>query len=254
MLGFGTHTLNGEACIAALCHALSSGYRLIDTAKIYGNESSVGQGIKKSGINRDRLCLTSKLWLEDAGFESTKAAFQTSLQNLDTDYLDLYLIHRPHGDLKGTWLAMEELYLAGKIKAIGVSNFTLPQIEELMTYATIKPVMNQVETHVFFQQEQFRRELEQQGIQLQTWSPFAERRNNLFTNETLTNIAKKHRKSIAQVCLRWHYQRGIVSIPRSSSATHIEQNLEIFDFYLSEAELEKIKTLDLNRTQFPEWS
>lgn len=253
ILGFGTNTLNddiGERCVA---EAISVGYRLIDTATIYGNEASVGAGIKKSGIKRKELFITSKLWVDDSGYESTLKAFETSLGKLGTDYLDLYLIHRPRGDVKGTWQAMEELYKEGKIKAIGVSNFDPDQLEELMAYASVKPVINQIETHVFFQQKDSYPFLKENDIQIEAWSPFAAGRNDIFSNEILAEIGKRFDKSIAQVCLRWHYQRGVVAIPRSSQKAHMIENLDIFDFELSKKDMKTIAKLDLNITQFPEW-
>jgi 2,5-diketo-D-gluconate reductase A len=253
MLGFGTNSLNDAVCVRCVSDALSAGYRLVDTATIYGNEQYVGEGIKKSGVNRQELFITTKLWVDDSGYESTKEAFQTSLDKLGLDYLDLYLIHRPRGDVKGSWKAMEELYKEGKIKAIGVSNFEPHQIDELMTYATIRPMVNQIETHVFFQQHTAYDYLKKSDIQMEAWSPFAAGRNNIFSNQILADIGKKYNKSIAQVCLRWHYQRGIVSIPRSSQKVHIIENLDIWDFELDQTDLHTIAAMDLNRTQFPEW-
>ncbi len=254
LLGFGTNTLTQDVGIRCVADAISVGYRLIDTAHVYGNEEAVGAGIKKSGIDRKELFITSKLWVDDSGYEGTKKAFQTSIDKLGTDYLDLYLIHRPRGDVKGTWKAFEELYEAGKIRAIGVSNFEPDQLADLMSYAKIKPANNQIETHVFFQEHVNYESLKGRGIQMQAWSPFAAGRNGIFSNPTLAEIAKKHGKSIAQVCLRWHFQRGIVAIPRSSQKAHMIENLDIFDFELDAADLQKIGPLDLNRTQFPEWS
>lgn len=253
MLGFGTNTLRGAIGVQSVSDAISVGYRLIDTAHIYGNEESVGEGIKQSGINREELFVTSKLWVDDAGYESTKKAFQTSLDKLDMEYLDLYLIHRPRGDIKGTWKAMEALYEEGKIKAIGVSNFSPKQLEELMTYATIKPMVNQIETHVFFQQGNSYDYLKKSGIQMEAWSPFAAGRNDVFNNQILADIGKSYGKSNAQVSLRWHFQRGIVAIPRSRQKAHMIENLDIFDFELSESDMKAIAKLDLNSTQFPEW-
>jgi 2,5-diketo-D-gluconate reductase A len=254
LLGFGTNTLKDEICIRSVSDAISLGYRLIDTARIYGNEEAVGEGIRKSGIEREKLFLTSKLWVDDSGFESTKKAFETSVGKLGTEYLDLYLIHRPRGDVKGSWLAMEELYAEGRIRAIGLSNFEPHQIDELMTYAEVEPAVNQIETHVFFQQSEAHEYLKSRGIQSEAWSPFAAGRNGIFTNETLAAIGEKYGKSNAQVSLRWLYQRGIVAIPRSSSHAHRMENLDIYDFQLSETDMQTIETLDLNVTQFPEWS
>ena len=252
-LGFGTNTLNDEVGTHSVADAISVGYRLIDTANIYGNEAAVGAGIKKSGIKREELFVTSKLWVDDAGYESTKKAYQTSLDKLGLGYLDLYLIHRPRGDYKGSWKAMEELYQAGKIKAIGVSNFEPEQLADLMKGSKIKPVINQIETHVFFQEHNLYDALKKEKVQHEAWSPFAAGRNNIFSNPTLAEIGKKHNKSIAQVCLRWHFQRGVVAIPRSHNKAHMVENLNIFDFELDKKDLQTIATLDLNKTQFPEW-
>ena len=253
MLGFGTNTLKGPTCERCVSDAISVGYRLIDTAKVYGNEESVGAGIKQSGIKREKLFITSKLWVDDYGYESTKKAFETTLNLLGIEYLDLYLIHRPRGDVKGSWKAMEELYEEGLIRAIGVSNFEPEQIDDLMVNAKIKPAINQIETHVFFQQHKAYKALQAYDIQMEAWSPFAAGRNGIFTNQILADIGLKYNKSIAQVCLRWHYQRGIVAIPRSSQKAHMIENLEIFDFELAETDLQTIAKLDLNITQFPEW-
>ncbi len=252
-LGFGTNTLGGPVAAQCVADAISVGYRLIDTAHVYGNEEAVGAGIKKSGINREELFITSKLWVDDSGYEGTKKAFQTSIGKLGLDYLDLYLIHRPRGDVKGSWKAMEELYEAGKIRAIGVSNFEPGQLDELLSYARIKPVINQIETHVFFQEHIAYDYLSNTEVRMEAWSPFAAGRNGIFSNPTLAAIGQKHRKSIAQVCLRWHFQRGIVAIPRSSQKAHMIENLDIFDFELDSSDLKTISTLDLNKTQFPEW-
>lgn len=254
MLGFGTYGLSGELCQQSVAAAIASGYRLLDTAKIYGNEEAVGKGIKQSGIDRKKLFITSKLWVDDAGYENAKKGFEETLRKLGLEYLDLYLIHRPRGDVKGSWKAMEELYKAGKIKAIGISNFDPAQVVDLLSYAQIKPVINQIETHAYFQQANDYNVLKQHNIQMQAWAPFAEGRNGLFTNEVLTQIAKKHGKTTAQVSLRWHYQRGIVAIPRSSQKAHIIENLDIFNFKLDNGDMKAIEKLDLNRTQFPEWS
>lgn len=254
ILGFGTYGLSGDVCVNSVKDAIGLGYRLIDTAKVYGNEKEVGLAIKQSGIDRKKLFVTSKLWVDDAGYENAKKGFEATLAKLGLDYLDLYLIHRPRGDVKGTWKAMEELYREGKIKAIGISNFDSNQVAELLSYAQVKPAINQIETHAYFQQEQARKDLEIHNIQLEAWAPFAEGRNGLFTNETFIEIAKKHKKTVAQVNLRWHYQRDIISIPRSSQKGHISENLNIFDFKLDENDMKAIAKLDLDRTQFPEWT
>lgn len=254
ILGFGTLYLNGSEGERCVAEAISLGYRLIDTATIYGNEAAVGAGIKLSGIKREELFVTSKLWVDDSGYESTKRAFETSLNKLGLEYLDLYLIHRPRGDVKGSWKAMVELYNQGKIRAIGVSNFEPKQLLDLMADSNVKPAVNQIETHAYFQQPQLYDALKLHGVQTEAWAPFAEGRNGLFTNPTLIQIGAKYNKTAAQVSLRWLYQRGIVAIPRTSQKAHMIENLTIFDFTLSESDMTTISTLDLNTTQFPEWS
>jgi 2,5-diketo-D-gluconate reductase A len=253
ILGFGTLYLNGDLGVRCVADAISLGYRLIDTAKVYENEEAVGTGIKKSGINREELFVTSKIWVDDYGYETGKKAFQTALDKLGLDYLDLYLLHRPRGDIKGAWQAMEDLYEEGKIKAIGVSNFENNHLDELMTYAKVKPAVNQIESHAFFQQDKANQALKKYGIQMEAWSPLAQGRNGHFTNETLAEIGKKYGKNNAQVSLRWHYQRGVVIIPRTSKKEHMIENLNIFDFKLDKSDMKKIDPLDLNITQFPEW-
>ncbi len=253
VLGFGTLYLNGEVGEKCVAEAISLGYRLIDTATIYGNEEAVGAGIRKSGIDRKELFVTSKLWVDDSGYENAKKAFQTSLDKLGLDYLDLYLIHRPRGDIRGSWKAMESLYNKGKIRAIGVSNFETSHLKDLMSYAKIKPVVNQIESHAFFQQDRANETLRQYGLQMEAWSPLAQGRNGHFTNGTLAAIGKKYNKTNAQVSLRWHYQRGIVTIPRTSQKAHMSENLNIFDFELDETDMKTIASLDLDITQFPEW-
>lgn len=254
ILGFGTLYLNGEVGERCVADAISLGYRLLDTAKVYGNEEAVGAGIRLSGIKREELFVTSKLWVDDSGYENAKKAFDISLKKLGTDYLDLYLIHRPRGDVKGSWKAMEELNAAGRIKAIGVSNFDEQQLKDLIANSKVKPVINQIETHAFFQEKIAYDYLKKYGVQMEAWSPFAEGRNGLFTNTAVAEIGKKYNKTVAQVCLRWHYQRGIVAIPRSSQKAHMKENLEIFDFKLDESDMMKISKIDLNTSQFPEWT
>ncbi|WP_281631485.1 aldo/keto reductase [Flavobacterium luteolum] len=254
ILGFGTYGLSGEVCVKSVTEAIAQGYRLIDTAKVYGNEKEVGLAIKQSGIDRKKLFVTSKLWVDDAGYQNTKKGFEETLAKLGLEYLDLYLIHRPRGDVKGTWKAMEELHNEGKIKAIGISNFDSKQLAELLSYAQIKPAINQIETHAFFQQENDHKELKAHNIQLEAWAPLAEGRHGLFTNEAFIAIGKKHNKTVAQINLRWLYQRDIIAIPRSSQKSHIIENLNIFDFKLDEQDMKIISKLDLDRTQFPEWS
>lgn len=254
-LGLGTMTLKGDLGVRCVADAISLGYRLIDTAMIYDDEAPVGEGIRQSGIRREELFITSKLWKSDMGYENAKAGFQTSIDKLKVDYLDLYLIHRPSGgDWKGSWRAMEELYHEGKIKAIGMSNADVAQMNDLISNFDVKPAIHQIETHAFFQEGSAHDYLKQHGVQMEAWAPFAEGRHGLFANDSLSAIAKKHGKTVAQVCLRWHFQRGVVAIPRSSQRAHIAENVNIFDFSLDDSDLASISPLDMNSTQFPEWS
>nr|WP_304429360.1 aldo/keto reductase [uncultured Acetatifactor sp.] len=251
MLGFGVFQIaDADICEQAVYDALMTGYRLIDTAAVYGNEEAVGRAIKRSGIPREELFITTKLWVQDAGYEKTKKAFETSLSNLQLDYLDLYLIHRPFGDYYGAWRAMEELYEAGKIRAIGLSNFGSDRLVDLVMNNKVVPAVNQVECHPFFQQKAAFALMEEYQIQPEAWAPFAEGQKNLFTNEMLSSIGKKYGKSAAQVVLRWNYQRGVVTIPKSIHKDRMEQNISIFDFSLTEEEMEKISTLDEGVTLF----
>ncbi|WP_254064381.1 aldo/keto reductase [Granulicella sp. S156] len=254
VLGFGTYGLRGDVCMESVADAITAGYRLIDTAKVYQNEEAVGAGIKKSGIDRKSLFVTSKIWVEDAGYEPAKRAFQTTLDKLQLEYLDLYLIHRPRGDVNGSWRAMEELNTAGKIKAIGLSNFDQTQLSSLTAGAKTKPAINQLETHPFLQETGELESLRTAGVQMEAWAPFAEGRNGLFTNPVLEQIGKKHGKTVAQTVLRWHHQRGVIAIPRSSNPEHRRENLAIFDFKLDADDMHKISALDENRSQFPEWT
>jgi 2,5-diketo-D-gluconate reductase A len=252
ILGFGTMDIRNADDIAK---AIKLGYRLFDTATIYRNEEAVGQGIKQSGIDRAKLFITTKLWVDDSGYESTKRAFQTSLDNLGVEYVDLYLIHRPRGnDVQGSWRAIEELYEEGKIKAIGVSNFESYQLAELMANAKIMPMVNQIEGHPLFQQYEAQTGLESLGIQMQSWSPFIGGRGDILDNPTLIAIGEQYNKTAAQVILRWLFQRGVISIPRTNNHAYMAENLDVFDFELSASDIEKIKALDLNTTQFPEWN
>ena len=253
-LGFGTYSLRGDLCTGSVADAITAGYRLIDTAKVYENEQAVGAGIRKSGIDRKALFVTSKIWVDDSGYEQGKRAFQETLDKLGLDYLDLYLIHRPRGDVAGSWRAMEELHKAGKIRAIGISNFDQRQYAELMSKATVKPAINQLETHPFLQQGEELASLTAAGVQMEAWSPFAEGRNGLFENPVLQAVGRKHGKSVAQIVLRWHHQRGVIVIPRSSKPAHRRENLAIFDFKLDAEDMRRIAELDLNRSQFPEWT
>jgi diketogulonate reductase-like aldo/keto reductase len=251
IIGFGVYQISdAEECENAVYEALKAGYRLIDTAAGYLNEEAVGRAIKRSGVPREELFITTKLWIQDAGYESAKLAFAKSLQKLQLDYLDLYLIHQPFGDYYGAWRAMEDLYREGRIKAIGVSNFMPDRLMDLIVHNEIVPAVNQVETHPFHQQIDNAAFMKEQGVQLQSWGPFAEGRNNMFGNEVLTLIAEKHNKSVAQVVLRWLVQREVVVIPKSVRKERLVENFDIFDFELSAEDIARISTLDTRESLF----
>lgn len=251
ILGFGVYQIpDAEECENAVYEALQIGYRLIDTAAGYMNEEAVGHAIQRSGVPREELFITTKLWIQDAGYQSAKLAFAKSLQKLQVDYLDLYLIHQPFGDYYGAWRAMEELYKEGKIKAIGVSNFLPDRLMDLIVHNDILPAINQVETHPFHQQIDNATFMKEQGVQIQSWGPFAEGRNQMFSNELLTSIAEKHSKSVAQVILRWLVQRDVVVIPKSVRRERLAENFDIFSFELSREEMEQIATLDTGESLF----
>ncbi|SEW46204.1 Aldo/keto reductase [Chitinophaga sp. YR573] len=251
ILGFGVFQVPDAAeCEKSVLTALEAGYRSIDTAASYGNEESVGTALKKSGIARKDLFVTTKLWVADAGYEKAKKAFEVSLNKLQLDYLDLYLIHQPYSDVHGAWRAMEELYEAGKIRAIGVSNFMPDRVMDMIVFNKIAPAVNQIETHPFHQQIETQKFLEENKVQQESWGPFAEGKNNLFSNELIAAIGKKYNKSIAQVVLRWMIQRNIVVIPKSITPARIIQNFDVFDFELSEADMEQIKSLDEKQSAF----
>ena len=251
MLGFGVYQMNdAAACEAAVAEALRVGYRLIDTAAAYGNEESVGRAIAKSGIPREEIFVTTKLWLSDAGFDKTRHAFQRSLDRLQLDYLDLYLIHQPYGDVYGAWRAMEELNEAGRIRAIGVSNFHPDRVMDLMLHNRTAPAVNQIETHPFCQQIEAAKFLHENGVQIESWGPFAEGRNNLFSNPVLSAVATKHQRSIAQIVLRWLLQRGVVAIPKSVRPERMAENFDIFSFELDADEMAAIAALDTGKSVF----
>lgn len=251
ILGFGVYQIpDAEECENAVYEALQIGYRLIDTAAGYMNEEAVGHAIQRSGVPREELFITTKLWIQDAGYESAKLAFAKSLQKLQVDYLDLYLIHQPFGDYYGAWRAMEELYKEGKIKAIGVSNFLPDRLVDLIVHNDILPAINQVETHPFHQQIDNATFMKEQGVQIQSWGPFAEGRNQMFSNELLTSIAENHSKSVAQVILRWLVQRDVVVIPKSVRKERLAENFDIFSFELSREEMEQMATLDTGESLF----
>jgi 2,5-diketo-D-gluconate reductase A len=251
ILGFGVFQMNDpKECEQAVYDALMTGYRLIDTAASYLNEEAVGRAIKRSDVPREELFITTKLWVQDAGYESTKKAFAKSLERLQLDYLDLYLIHQPFGDVYGSWRAMEELYREGKIKAIGVSNFHPDRLIDIIIHNEVIPAVNQVETHPFNQQIESAQFMKENNVQIQSWGPFAEGKNDIFQNEVLVSIAEKHNQSVAQVILRWLTQRGVVVIPKSVRKERIIENFNIFDFELSHEDMEKISTLDTKQSLF----
>ena len=251
ILGFGVYQVPDAAeCERSVSHALEVGYRSIDTAAAYQNEAAVGNAIRKSGIARDELFITTKLWIQDAGYESAKRAFQRSMDRLQLDYLDLYLIHQPFGDVYGSWRAMEEIYRDGRIKAIGVSNFQPDRIMDLIIHNEVVPAVNQIETHPFHQQIDTQRFLQDNHIQIESWGPFAKGKNNIFHNDVLLSLAKKHGKSVAQVALRWLTQRGVVAIPKSVHKERIAENFNVFDFELDDADMRAIATLDNKQSAF----
>jgi 2,5-diketo-D-gluconate reductase A len=259
IVGFGVYQITDPAeCEQSVIDAIEIGHRLIDTAASYMNEEAVGRGIKKSGIAREELFVTTKLWVQDASYEGAKKAFEHSLKRLGLEYLDLYLIHQPYGDVHGAWQAMEELLATGKIKAIGVANFQPDRIMDLIMHNKVAPAVNQIEVNPFQQQIETQKFLNDNKVQTEAWAPFAEGRNNIFQNETLLSIAKKHNKSVAQVILRWLVQREIVVLSKSTHKERIKENFEILDFELDNQEMEIIKALDTKTSSFfdhrdPEW-
>lgn len=251
ILGFGVFQITDpEECERAVLDALEVGYRLIDTAASYMNEEAVGRAIRRSGIPREEIIVTTKLWIQDTGYESAKKAFERSLARLQLDYLDLYLIHQPFGDVHCTWRAMEELYREGRIRAIGVSNFFPDRLMDLIMHHEVVPAVNQIETHPFHQQIETQEFLRQNGVQIESWGPFAEGRNNIFQNEVLLTIARAHQKTVAQVILRWLIQRGVVVIPKSVRRERIEENFNVFDFELSPQDMAEIARLDTRQSLF----
>jgi len=251
ILGFGVFQIPDlNECENSVLAAIEEGYRLIDTAAVYMNETAVGNAIKRSGVQREELFITTKLWVQDAGYENTKKAFEISLYKLQLDYLDLYLIHQPFGDVHGSWRAMQELYKEGKVKAIGVSNFHPVRVMDLIVFNEIPPAVNQVETHPFNQQVEAHRFLSDNGVQLESWGPFAEGKNNIFQNEILVVIGEKYNKSVAQVVLRWLTQRGVVAIPKSVRRERIRENFNSLDFELTNEDMGAIATLDMKATSF----
>ena len=251
ILGFGVFQVTDEAeCERSVRDAINTGYRLIDTAASYGNEEAVGKAIKQSGVPRQELFITTKLWIQSNGYEGTKKAFENSRQLLGVDYIDLYLMHQPYGDVFGEWRAMQDLYKAGRVRAIGVSNFHPDRLIDLIVHNEIVPAVNQVETHPFHQQIETQQFLQENNVQIESWGPFAEGKNNIFQNELLAAIGKKYDKSIAQVILRWLTQRGVVAIPKSVRKERMEENFNIFDFQLSVEDMDAIKSLDTKTSSF----
>lgn len=251
ILGFGVFQVTDlKECENSVLQAIETGYRLIDTAAIYMNETAVGNAIKISGVEREDLFITTKLWVHDTGYEKTKAAFEKSLNKLQLDYLDLYLIHQPYSDVHGSWRAMEELYKEGKVRAIGVSNFHPDRVMDIIAFKEIAPAVNQIETHPFNQQIETQKFLVENGVQLESWGPFAEGKNNIFSNEMLRSIGTKYDKSVAQVILRWLTQRGIVAIPKSVKKERIKENFNIFDFELNQEDMKAIANLDMKTSYF----
>lgn len=244
LLGFGVFQMSNEEAERSVLSALEVGYRLIDTATSYGNEEAVGRAIKQSGIPRDELFITSKLWIADASEEKAQVAVQRSLDKLGLDYADLYLLHQPYGDVFGAWRGLEKMYDAGKLKAIGISNFNTVQAYDLHYNARAKPAVNQIETHPFNQQIKAHAFLTGLGIVHEGWAPFAEGQHDIFSNELLGNIAKKYDKTIGQVILRWNVQRGVVAIPKSVKKERMVENFNIFDFELSDQDMQSIASLD----------
>lgn len=251
ILGFGVYQIpDYNECKKSVLQALETGYRLIDTASAYQNEKAVGDAIKESGIDRKELFVTTKLWITETGYEKTKKSFEESMEKLQLDYLDLYLIHQPFGDYYGSWRAMEELNENKKIRAIGVSNFYPDRFVDLAENSKIKPAVNQIETHPLFQREYDDKIMKEYGTQIESWGPFAEGKNNMFNNPTISKIGKKHNKSAAQVILRWLIQRNVVVIPKSVRKERIIENFNVFDFELSEDDMNKIKSMDMGKSLF----
>ncbi len=251
ILGYGVFQITDPAeCERCVIDAIATGYRHIDTAASYMNEEAVGKGIKNSGAAREELFITTKLWIQSEGYESTLKAFNRSLERLQLDYIDLYLIHQPYGDVHGEWRAMEELYKQGKIKAIGISNFHPDRVMDLMAHNEITPTVNQIEVNPFQQQIHTKKFLQDNEVQVEAWAPFAEGRENMFENKLLLSIAEKYNKSVAQVILRWLVQRGIIALAKTTHKERMEENILVFDFELSEEDMAAIKTLDTKTSCF----
>lgn len=250
-LGFGVYQIRDpKECEKAVLDAISVGYRLIDTAASYGNEEAVGEAIRKCGVPREELFITTKLWISDTSYEGAKKAFQKSLDKLGLQYLDLYLIHQPLNDYYGAWRGMEELYQEGKVRTIGVCSFYPDRLADLISFQKVAPAVNQVEANVFFQQREAQRYMQSRNVVMEGWAPFAEGKNDLFHNETLQKIGQKHGKTVAQVVLRWLLQRGIVCIPKSVRKERMEENFAVFDFQMDKSDMEQIAALDTGKSCF----
>jgi len=251
VLGFGVFQIPDAAeCERSVYDAIQTGYRLIDTAAAYGNEEAVGKAIIRSGVPREELFITTKLWIADAGYESTKKAFDRSMQRLQLEVLDLYLIHQPYGDVYGAWRAMEELNQAGRVRAIGLSNFQPDRVMDMICHHQVAPAVNQIETHPFNQQIETQKFLQENEVQIESWGPFAEGKNNIFQNELLFSLAGKYQKTVAQIILRWLTQRGVVAIPKSVRKERMAENFNIFDFALDPEDMAAIATLDTKTSSF----
>ena len=250
VLGFGVYQIPPSDTERAVSEALEVGYRHIDTAAVYKNEEAVGKAIAAGGIPRDDLFVTTKVWISDAGEDAARAAFERSAEKLGLDVVDLYLIHQPFGDVYGSWRALERLNEGGRVRAIGVSNFHNDRLADLIAFNRVVPAVNQVETHPFLQRFADQEFMAGEGVQIESWAPFAEGRNNLFTNPTLSSIARAHDKSVAQVVLRWLIQRGVVVIPKSVRRDRMEENFDVFDFELADSDMAVITTLEKGEPLF----
>ena len=251
ILGFGVYQVPDlDECERVVSNAISVGYRSIDTAQADMNEEAVGNAIRKSGNAREEFFITTKIWISNYGYEKAKASLDASLAKLQTDYIDLVLLHQPFGDYYGAYRAMEEYYKAGKIKAIGISNFAPDRVADLAIFADVTPMVNQGETHVFNQQSNARKTMDEYGVQIESWGPFAEGRNGFFTNETLVAIGQKYQKSAAQVALRYLIQRDVIVIPKTVHKNRMEQNFDVFDFILTDDDMAEILKLDMGESQF----
>lgn len=250
IVGYGVYQVSKEECERCVMDALDVGYRSIDTAQSYFNEEQVGTAIVKSGIPREDIFLTTKVWVEHYGYEETKKSVLESMRKLQTNYLDLVLLHQPFSDYYGTYRALEDLYDEGKLRAIGVSNFYPDRLVDIASFSRVKPMVNQVETHPFNQQIEAKRWMDKYGVQMEAWAPFGEGRGGLFENPVLVQIAEKYKKTTAQIILRWHIQRGVVVIPKSTHKARMEENLNVFDFVLEQTDLNRISELDKKQSSF----